>query len=51
MQKNDPAMQECITSCRSCQDECSSMLFNHCLVEGGDHIEQKHVKRACPTRS
>jgi hypothetical protein len=44
MQKSNPAMQECITDCRACQDECASMLFNHCLAEGGDHVEQKHVK-------
>lgn len=36
--------QTCITTCWDCRNECHETLFNHCLVEGGKHVEQEHVK-------
>lgn len=44
MHSDNSTLQECIKICHTCQDECSSTLFNHCLVEGGEHVEQEHVK-------
>ena len=44
MNDHNSILQECIKTCRACQDECSSTLFNHCLAEGGKHVEQEHVK-------
>lgn len=30
--------------CHECHDECLDTLVNHCLQEGGEHVEQHHVK-------
>lgn len=30
--------------CHQCHDVCLDTLVNHCLVEGGEHVEQEHVK-------
>ena len=38
------SMQECIQNCQECQTICANTLTSHCLVEGGDHVEQTHVK-------
>lgn len=38
------SMQECIQNCQECQTTCANTLTSHCLVEGGDHVEQTHVK-------
>lgn len=43
MHHTNPAMQECIELCRKCEDECSSMLFSHCLPKGGEHAAPAHV--------
>jgi hypothetical protein len=40
----DPALHECIELCWSCRDTCQSMLFNHCLIEGGPHLAPDHVR-------
>ncbi len=37
-------MQECITACWNCRNECQTTLFNHCLQKDGEHTQQKHVK-------
>lgn len=31
--------------CHQCHDICLDTLVNHCLPEGGEHVEQEHVKR------
>ncbi len=36
-------MMQCIDTCRECADLCQTTLFNHCLREGGKHVEQDHV--------
>ncbi|MFG0288349.1 MAG: four-helix bundle copper-binding protein [Rhodopirellula sp. JB044] len=36
--------QECIDNCQECQTIVSDMLTATCLAEGGDHVEQNHVK-------
>ncbi|MCR9206889.1 MULTISPECIES: four-helix bundle copper-binding protein [Rhodopirellula] len=36
--------QDCIENCQECQTTCADTLTNHCLSEGGDHVEQMHVK-------
>ena len=38
------SMKECIENCQECQTTCADMLTSHCLSEGGDHVEQTHVK-------
>ncbi|MCH2546446.1 MAG: four-helix bundle copper-binding protein [Alphaproteobacteria bacterium] len=30
--------------CHECHDVCLDTLVNHCLEEGGNHVEQQHVK-------
>jgi hypothetical protein len=37
-------MQNCITLCNECRDECETVLYQHCLPEGGKHAEQEHVR-------
>ncbi|MFY9288691.1 MAG: four-helix bundle copper-binding protein [Alphaproteobacteria bacterium] len=37
-------IQECIKNCWQCRTECQETLFNHCLKEGGKHVEAEHVK-------
>ncbi len=36
--------QECIQNCQECQVILSDMLTQTCLVQGGEHVEQTHVK-------
>lgn len=36
--------QKCISECLECHTHCQETLFNYCLVEGGKHVEAKHVK-------
>ncbi len=38
------SQKDCIQNCQECQTTCSDMLTSHCLNEGGDHVEQSHVK-------
>lgn len=44
MQTLDSSLQACITLCWQCRTECQKVLFNHCLYEGGAHVEAEHVK-------
>jgi hypothetical protein len=44
MQHIDPNMKDCIELCNECRDECETMLYQHCLEQGGKHVEQEHVK-------
>ena len=44
MQNMDQNIKDCIETCNECRDECETMLFQHCLEEGGKHVEQAHVK-------
>lgn len=37
-------MHDCITKCWGCRAYCQETFFNHCLVEGGQHVKAKHVK-------
>lgn len=36
--------QDCIQNCQECQTILNDMLTATCLVKGGDHVEQGHVK-------
>lgn len=36
--------QEAINICWECRNVCQKTLYNHCLTEGGAHIEQAHIK-------
>jgi hypothetical protein len=40
----DDKFKECIRECWECRTECQTTLFNHCLQEGGEHLEESHVK-------
>lgn len=37
-------MQECIDHCWTCRNICQKIFYNYCLKEGGEHVEQEHVK-------
>lgn len=37
-------MQKCINHCLECYNLCHDIFFNHCLVNGGKHLEVAHVK-------
>lgn len=30
--------------CHECHDVCLDTFVNHCLVEGGEHVEQEHAR-------
>ena len=40
----DPHMHDCIQHCWDCRDTCQATLYNYCLVQGGHHVEQAHVR-------
>jgi hypothetical protein len=42
--KQQDEMQDCINKCWTCRAECQNIFFNHCLVEGGKHVEEQHAK-------
>ena len=44
MTQTTTSHESCIENCRDCQTTCSQMLTDHCLKEGGSHVEQQHVK-------
>ncbi len=44
MSSTTASQQDCIQNCQECQITCASMLTSHCLSEGADHGDQKHVK-------
>ena len=37
-------MQRCIEDCQTCASICLSMAANHCLKEGGKHVEPIHYR-------
>ena len=37
------SLRACIRQCWECRDTCQSLLYNHCLVKGGAHVERRHV--------
>jgi hypothetical protein len=39
----DPAMQECIDRCQTCQETCLSTI-THCLEKGGKHATAEHIQ-------
>ncbi len=44
MPQNSQHVKDCIELCWKCRHECQDTLFNHCLEEGGDHVEPEHVR-------
>ncbi|MCB4824870.1 four-helix bundle copper-binding protein [Roseicella aerolata] len=44
MQNLSPEMQSCIEECLRCHGTCLSMAMNHCLQQGGKHVEPQHFK-------
>lgn len=44
MHHNHGPMKDCIELCWKCRTECQDTLFNHCLEEGGKHLEPEHVR-------
>ncbi|WP_417746508.1 four-helix bundle copper-binding protein [Rosistilla oblonga] len=45
MSEATASKQECIKNCQECQTTCADQLTSHCLVEGGEHVQQEHVQR------
>jgi hypothetical protein len=41
---SDPAMQRCIRDCLDCYSVCKQTAMNHCLEEGGRHVEPEHFR-------
>jgi hypothetical protein len=39
-----PQMQQCIQQCLNCYRVCQEMAMNHCLEEGGKHVEPHHFR-------
>ena len=37
-------MQQCIENCQRCHATCLSMLSQHCLEVGGQHVEPAHFR-------
>lgn len=37
-------MQECIDYCAQCHRLCLEMAMNHCLEQGGKHVEPAHFR-------
>lgn len=37
-------MKHCIEDCERCYRVCFSMAMNHCLEQGGAHVEPKHFR-------
>jgi len=44
MQKISTDMQACIDACLRCYQTCLGMASNHCLPEGGKHVEPHHFR-------
>lgn len=40
----DENMKNCIETCSECRDECETTLYQHCLEQGGKHVEKAHIK-------
>lgn len=39
-----PGMQRCIEECLRCHSMCLGMAMNHCLEQGGRHVEPQHFR-------
>nr|WP_298723918.1 four-helix bundle copper-binding protein [uncultured Steroidobacter sp.] len=37
-------MKQCIEDCERCYRVCFSMAMNHCLEQGGPHVEPAHFR-------
>ena len=37
-------IRNCIEHCWKCRAHCEKTLYHICLAEGGDHVEQEHVR-------
>jgi hypothetical protein len=37
-------MEECLKLCWDCRHICQTTLYRHCLLIGGAHMEEPHVK-------
>jgi hypothetical protein len=37
-------MRSCIEECLRCHSVCLGMAMNHCLVQGGPHVEPGHFR-------
>jgi hypothetical protein len=37
-------MKQCIEDCERCYRVCFSMAMNHCLEQGGRHVEPEHFR-------
>ena len=42
--KIDDKTRACIEACLACYQTCFSMAMNHCLEEGGKHVEPQHFR-------
>ena len=40
----NPDMQQCIDECLNCHRVCLQMAMNHCLEQGGKHVEPRHFR-------
>lgn len=55
MPHDEKQMSECMQHCWEARHECQSMLFNHCIIVGGEHIAAAHIRimadciQACQT--
>ena len=41
---DSPELMRCIAECESCHRICMRMAMNHCLEQGGDHVEPGHFR-------
>lgn len=37
-------LTDCIKACAECHDLCQKMIYQHCLRQGGHHIEPDHLR-------
>lgn len=44
MQHMTEDMKNCIETCNECRDECETMFYQHCLDQGGKHVEKTHAR-------
>lgn len=44
MHQMSTEMRACIEECLRCHSTCLGMAMNHCLEQGGKHVEPEHFK-------
>jgi hypothetical protein len=44
MNQLSPEVRACIEECQRCHAVCLSTAMNHCLQQGGKHVEPQHFK-------